>query len=39
LELTYPALSPVATSITVPGEDPAIRNSSGGYVTPVTVDV
>ena len=39
LELTYPVLSPVATAITVPGEDAAIRNASGGYVTPVTVDV
>ena len=38
LELTYPA-GPEATGITVPSEDPAIRNSSGGYVTPVSVDV
>ena len=38
LVLTYP-IGPEATGITVPSEDPAIRNSSGGYVTPVSVDV
>ena len=39
LVLNYPALSPVATEIVIPADDPAIRSSSGGFVTPSTFEV
>lgn len=35
LTLTYPAPD-TTTSVTVPFEDPGIRNGAGGYVTPGT---
>jgi hypothetical protein len=38
LVLTY-GLGPEATGITVPAEEPAIRNASGGFVSPTSVDV
>src|SRR5688572_26739447 len=38
LQLAY-GLGPEATGINVPAEDPAIRNSSGGFVSPTSVDV
>jgi hypothetical protein len=36
--LSYPA-GPEATDINIPAEDPAIRNSSGGYVAPTSFPV
>jgi hypothetical protein len=38
LSLTYP-LGPEATGITIPAEDAAIRNASGGFVSPTSVTV
>jgi hypothetical protein len=34
LVLTYPDAGKGAPSVTIPSEEPAIRNTSGGYVTP-----
>lgn len=39
LELTFSADVSAATTLNVPPEEPAIRNASGGYVTPVGVAV
>ena len=39
LVLTYPALGPVAASVAIPPEEPAIRSVTGGFVTPTTVTV
>lgn len=38
LTLTYPA-GPEASEITIPAEEPSIRNSSGGFVVPTTFPV
>jgi len=37
LKLTYPDSGKGAPAITVPFEDPSIRNSSGGYVAPSSI--
>ena len=36
LSLTFSASIATATTLNIPAEDPAIRNSSGGFVTPFT---
>lgn len=36
LTLTFSATVATATTLNIPAEDPAIRNSSGGFVTPFT---
>lgn len=39
LVLTYPTAGPIATNVAIPAEEPAVRNSSGGFVSPTTVTV
>ncbi|MGH7178723.1 MAG: hypothetical protein ACREJC_15200, partial [Tepidisphaeraceae bacterium] len=34
VRLTYPAGGPAPSGLSVPADDPAIRNTSGGFVTP-----
>ena len=36
MNLTFSATVATATTLNVPSEDPAVRNSSGGFVTPST---
>ena len=36
LELTFSASVATATTLNIPSEEPAIRNSSGGFVSPST---
>jgi hypothetical protein len=36
LALTFSATIATATTLNIPSEEPAVRNSSGGYVSPST---
>jgi hypothetical protein len=36
LALTFSATVATATTLNIPSEEPAVRNSSGGYVSPST---
>lgn len=38
VKLTYASLGSGAPTITVPFEDPAVRNQAGGYVSPVSME-